>query len=119
MSSVVDHWTDAVAEKVREPLKASGLPLPPKRVLIHQVTDALDEDAWRLVLVLPAPTGETWDRLDVFKARRAAVDIFDEIATQNQRSVPGSTIALVTTDEASESDTAPRESPGAGEGKTR
>lgn len=115
MSSRVEHWTDGVADQIHERLVASGLPLMPKRVLVHEDTDPLGEDAWRLVLVLPAPAGDTWNRLDVFRARRAAVDIFDELAAEAERNLPGSTIAVVTTDEASEDQTAPEEEPEEGE----
>lgn len=115
MSPKVEQWTDAVAKRMRERLSEANLPLTPKQVQVYQDTDILGEDAWRLVLVLPAPTGETWDRLEVFTTRTASVDIFDEIADEDGRDLPGSTIAIVTTDEASELDTAPEDEPEEGE----
>lgn len=115
MSLKADQWTDTVAEQVRERLQERELPLEPKRVLVYEDTDPIGKDAWRLVLVLPAPAGETWERLAVFRARRAAVDVFDEIAGEVGRNLPGATIAVVTTDEADEIDTAPDDEPEEGE----
>ncbi|MFT4051725.1 MAG: hypothetical protein QM677_05680 [Microbacterium sp.] len=115
MSPTVKPWTDDAAEKVRRRLEARDLPLTPKHVLIEEDTDPLGDDSWRLVLVLPAPTGETWERGEVFTARRAAVDIFEELAHEAGRGLPGVTIAVVTTDEASESDTAAEDEPEEGE----
>ncbi len=115
MSPNVELKIDDVAEQVHARLLTSDLPLIPKRVFVHEDTDPLGEDAWRLVLVLPAPAGETWDRLEVFQVRRTAVDIFDDIAAQEGRTLPGSTIAVVTTDEADKEETAPEDEPAEGE----
>lgn len=91
------------------------MPIEPRRVEVTEETDALGDDAWRLLLMLPAPSEETWDRTAVFKLRRAAIDAFDASAAQDGRSLPGRTIAFVTTDDAPEEDTAPEDEPEEGE----
>lgn len=118
VSAVVDHWTDEVAERVLGRLLAARLAITPKRVQVTEDTDAFGDDAWRVLLVLPAPAGETWDRTAVFSARRAAVAAFDSVAAEDGRTLPGRTIAMITTDEADPADTAPAESPAAGEGQS-
>lgn len=115
MSPKVEYWTDAVAERLRDRLGEGDLRLHPKQVRIHEETDPFGEAAWRLVLILPAPDGQTWDREDVFRIRRKSVEIFDELATADERGLPGATIASVTTDEAPESDIAPEDEPVEGE----
>lgn len=115
MSSKVEYWTDAVAKRLRDRLSDADLPLLPKQVRIHEETDSLGEDGWRLVLVLHAPEGQTWDRQQVFSTRRKSVEIFDEMAATDGRGLPGATIASVTTDEARELDVAPVDEPLEGE----
>ncbi len=115
MSPKVEAWTDAVAEQLLQQLTATEPPLRPKQIHIHEVTDTLGEDAWRLVLVLPAPTGQTWDRESVYQTRRMSVELFDELAAAEDHDLPGSTVASVTTDEAPESDIAPEDEPVEGE----
>lgn len=119
MSPKVEQWTDAVAERLRDRLREADLPLTPKEVRIYEDTDTLGEDAWRLVLVLPAPTDETWDRQEVFRARRTSVEVFDEMADEDGQNLTGSTIAIITTDEASEIDTAPEDEPEEGDDPER
>lgn len=115
MSSVVDQWTDDVAGRVLERLLAEDLPIQPKQVQITEHTDALGDDAWRVLLVLPAPAGETWDREAVFAARRAAISALESFAEDEGRALPGDTIAFVTTDEATDQDTATEDEPEPGE----
>ena len=117
MVAAVDHWTDEAGRHVLERLLSEELPVKPKRVEITAATDAFEDEAWRVLLILPAPSGEseTWDREAVFKARRAAVGVLDELAAADGHVLPGRTVALVTTDEASESDTAPEDEPEIGE----
>ena len=115
MAPKVEQWTDKVAQDVRGRLTQRELRLLPRRIDVHQQTDALGEEAWRLVLVLPKPQGETWKRDEVFKARRAAIEIFDQLAAEEGHTLPGSTIASVTTDQAAEDDVAPEDEPEEGE----
>lgn len=117
MLAPVDQWADEVAERVLGRLRDEALPIEPKRIEITVVTDALDDEAWRLLLVLPAPlpSQETWDREAVFRARRAAVSVFDDFAAEDDEQLPGRTVALVTTDDADELDTAPDDEPEADE----
>lgn len=111
MSSVVDQWTDEVGARILKRLGEKKLPIRPKAVRIGEDTDAFGEDAWRLLLVLPAPEGETWDRASVVKARRAVIEVFDALAAEDDRALPGWTVALVTTDEAAEDDIAVEDAP--------
>lgn len=115
MTQHVANWTDSAGTRVLEGLMSAGLPLLPKDVTVYDVTDTLGEDAWRLVLVLPAPRDGAWDRQAVFQARRKAIEIFDGIAGDDGRSLPGSTIATITTDDADEQDTALPDEPEEGE----
>lgn len=115
MSSKLDSWTDDAAKQVVNTLSAQGLELIPKRVQITSEIDALGQDAWRLLLVLSAPSSETWETDSVFRARRAAIEVFDAMAADHDEELPGSTVAFVTTDEASEDDTAPADEPQPGE----
>lgn len=102
MLAPVDQWADEVAGRVLGRLSDEALPIEPKRIEITVVTDALDDEARRLLLVLPAPSPseETRDREAVFKARRAAVSVFDDFAAEDDEQLPGRTVALVTTDDA-------------------
>lgn len=106
MVNRVGEWTDEAAELLLSRLRESHLELIPKSVVVSEVTNALDEQAWRILLVLPAPKGSTWDRALVFETRRAAIAELDRLAAEQGRSLPGSTIASVTTDEAAEEDIA-------------
>lgn len=117
MLAPVDQWADEVAKRVLGRLRDEALPIEPKRIEITVVTDALDDEAWRLLLVLPAPSPseETWDREAVFRARRAAVSVFDDFAVEDGEQLPGRTVALVTTDEADELDAASVDEPEADE----
>lgn len=117
MSQVVDHSTDEFASRVLTTLQAAKkLTIRPKRVEVRQDIDALGDEALRVLLVLPAPVGETWDRDAVFKIRRAAIDALDALVAEKGQTLPGRTLAMVTTDEANEADVAPEESPQLGEG---
>lgn len=89
MLAPVDRWTDEVAERVLGRLRHEALPIAPKRVQITVATDAFDDEAWRLLLILPAPSGETWDRTAVFRARRSAISAFDDLAAQDGEELPG------------------------------
>lgn len=95
-SSVLERAT----KKVTRALDRSDIALKPKAVELYEVSDALDEDAWRIKLILPAPEGRTWERSSVFALRRKATDVFDEFALKHDIDLPGATIAIVTTDEA-------------------
>jgi len=64
VTSTIRRDADEMAEEVLLRLRASRLGLLPKRVLISVDTDQFGEDAWRLVLVLPKPDGQTWDGRD-------------------------------------------------------
>jgi hypothetical protein len=83
------------------------------------VIDGLGEDAWQLVLMLPKPTGPTWDVDEVFTVRRAAIKEFDALVAGEPPEKPGQTLAVVTTDEADEIDIAAEEVPEEGEDPTR
>lgn len=115
MVTTTDRWTDDVAPQVLARLDGEGLRVKPKSVQVMMVTDAFDDEAWRVLLVLPRPSGETWDRDAVFEARRAAISAFDELAAAGGRELPGRTIALVTTDEADDADIATEDEPETGE----
>lgn len=115
VSSAVEHWADEAAKFVEGRLSASRLPLLPKHVVVYEDQDSHGESAWRVVLYLPAPAGDTWDRDAVFRARRSAVAALDALALDSGRVLPGSTVALVTTDEAAIEDTAPEDAPERGE----
>lgn len=119
MTSVLEQWSDDVAVRVLAQVEDQRLPLVPKRIEVTEDVDALGDSAWRLLLVLPAPAGETWDREDVFKVRRAAVAAFDKEAEEDDRSLPGWTVASVTTDEAGEQDIAEDDKPQKGEDPVR
>ena len=95
MASTEEPWTEPAARTLRERLRMLDLPLHPERVRVHDVTDALGNDAWRVTLVLPAPRGVTWDRETVYTVRRAAVAIFDAMAAEAGQGLPGSTIAVI------------------------
>ncbi|MBU8578895.1 hypothetical protein [Brevibacterium luteolum] len=113
MVNRVGEWTDEAAELLLSRLRESHLELIPKSVIVSEVTDALDEQAWRILLVLSAPKGSTWNRELVFETRRTAIAELDRLAAEQGRSLPGSTVASVTTDEAVEEDIAvdPRPDP--------
>lgn len=116
MTAAPQGWSDEVAQQVLERVKAVGdTVLVPKAIQLEAVVDALDEEAWRVVLVLPRPEGATWDRDDVFAARMVATTVFDEIVEQEGRQLPGLTLAIVTTDEAAEDDIAAEDAPEADE----
>ena len=57
MVAAVDHWTDEVGHQVLERLMGKNLKVAPERVGITVATDAFDDEAWRVLLILPAP----WD----------------------------------------------------------
>lgn len=100
-------------------LKDPDVVLKPNEIGVTEVIDLIDEEAWRLKLVLPRPEGDTWDREQVYLARRAATDLFDQLAYEEGRELAGSTLASVTTDEADESDIAEDEDPVEGEDPVR
>lgn len=113
MTPELTVWTDDVGHRVLDGLRVleSSVPLQPKQISISQFTNALNEDGWLLTLVLPAPDGQTWDSGEVYSVRRAAIEIFDEFAAAEGHTLEGLTMATITTDEASEADTAPDEEP--------
>lgn len=115
MMKVVDLPAEDLATKVLEEVKKQPLPLLPKRVEILEDVDSFGELAWRLRLVLPAPDGPTWDREQVFQARRAAIDVFDSLVAGARTEHPGRTVAFVTTDEAADEDVATEDAPEDGE----
>lgn len=116
MPTVTESWLKDAEERVFEAIRRQELPLLPKSIKVVEETDASGEDAWRLILVLPAPAGETWDVTEAFRLRRAAVRAFDAHALESGRELPGATVARMTTDEADEQDIAPEEDPEDGEG---
>lgn len=109
MSTVINDWTNEVAPRVLEHLQSVELPITPKNVIVSETTDALGDDAWRILLVLPKPDGETWDRDAVFRARRAAINHLDQLAAVDGHELAGHTVAFVTTDEAAPNDIAEEE----------
>ncbi len=103
--SLTRDWTNSVGAEVVDAI-SSKVTLRPKQIRITEEMDSLDLPAWRLLLILPAPQGETWNREEVFTSRRAAIEAFDAAAERDGRELPGQTIAFVTTDEAQEKDIA-------------
>lgn len=99
-------WVDRASRSVEDRLAQTDLQLKPKRLLATEETDAVGDESWRLLLVLSAPDGPTWDREQVFKLRRLAIEYFDDAAAEADRLLPGPTIAFVTTDEAEGKDIA-------------
>lgn len=111
-----DTWSDGVGQEILEGLRTRNLPLEPLDVRVQEVTDGFDEPAWRVVLSLPAPSSQTWDRTDVFTLRRATISLLDDLAERDARSLPGSTIAVLTTDASDAETAAPDPEPERGEG---
>ncbi len=106
---------DEVTGVVSDDLSKANLALSPKKIAARPFVDGLGEDAWEVLLILPKPQGETWDRTAVFDARMAAVAAFDRLVDGTTLELPGRTLAMVTTDEAAEEDVAPEDDPEEGE----
>ena len=90
---------ETVAERLRQSLYSEELPLVPKSIRITDFVDAFDEEAWQITLALPAPKSLSWNRLSVFRLKRRAIDLFDNIIEGHHMELPGATLAVVTVDE--------------------
>lgn len=119
MTFAIDQWAESAGAKVKDVLTGRKRALTVQRVVPYVDTDSFGEDAWRLLLLLPRPEGETWKRDHVFELRRIAVDAFDELALAAGRTLEGRTVALVSTDDALDEDVAPRDVPASGEDPVR
>lgn len=102
----------AAEERLRSQLESNlqsneALALHPRSVKISSVVDALDQEAWRILLVLPFPK-ETyrWEQRDVYAMRRAAIDGWEALVGEAELELPGQTLAFVTTDDAPSSEIA-------------
>ncbi len=83
----------------------------PKRIDVETYADGAGDEAWRLILVLNRPEGDTWDVESAFEVRRAVAKAFDRAIDGLSSALPGQTLVVLTTDEASEAETAPEEVP--------
>lgn len=101
---------------IQRALRDKGAGLTPRRVTIYEETDSFDDPAWRILLDLPAPIGDTWDQAAIFELRREAVEEFDQIAEASGKVLTGTTIALVTTQERVDDSTQAETLPDEGEG---
>lgn len=83
------------------------LALHPTRVSVYTLVDALDQEAWRILLVLPFPTTTyRWEQPDVYATRRAAIDGWEALIRETELELPGQTLALISTDDAPQSEIA-------------
>ncbi len=115
MSALTGQWTHEAGEDVLRQMRSAKLRLQPGHVTITDQVDALGENAWCLLLALPAPEGGTWDRAEVSQVRRAAAEVSGRLAAAAGHELPGASVASVTTDEASPEDIAEDGAPGPGE----
>lgn len=80
-------------------------------VWITEFEDQLDEPAWRVTLVLPRPTGRTWDPVRTGRLRQRARELTDELATRFGVAQPGPAAVVITTNDAPVGETAPEDLP--------
>ena len=87
------------------------LTLFPKRIEASTFIDGLDNEAWDLLLILPRPSGDSWDSRELFETRSHVRAAFDNLTLGTDLELPGLTQVSFTTDEATGDELAIEEGP--------
>lgn len=92
-------------------LSTATLPVTPKELHLSTFEDDLGQEGWEILLTLPRPEGSTWDADALYRTRREIAHHMDEITTEPEESLPGTTLVKITTDDARPEDIAEPDKP--------